>query len=174
MKFLSHGLALMTTPQFEQYNSSMLGSSLRIRDFQTQDLDAFCQIDTICFPEYMAFSRAEFVSYLNHPKRIARVAETPGRIIGFILARIQSASYAHIVTLDVVPDARQARVGTRLIGAFHEELKRRKIGASVLEVGVRNIAAQRLYEKLEYAYAGTLPGYYRDREDAYRMVWLNE
>jgi [ribosomal protein S18]-alanine N-acetyltransferase len=148
----------------------MLESALRIRNYQPQDLDALCRIDQVCFPKYIAFSRAEFVSYLNHPKRIARVAETSGRIIGFILARIQSSSCARILTLDVVPDARQCRVGSKLMNVLHNELKRLKIGACVLEVGVRNRAAQRLYEKLHYRYIGILPGYYREREDAYRMI----
>jgi [ribosomal protein S18]-alanine N-acetyltransferase len=148
----------------------MLESPLRIRNFQPQDLDALYQIDQICFPAHIAFSRAEFVSYLNHPKRIARVAETSGRIIGFILARIQRSSHAHILTLDVVPDARQCRVGTKLMTVLHKELERLKIGACVLEVGVRNIAAQRLYEKMHYKNIGVLSGYYREREDAYRMI----
>jgi [ribosomal protein S18]-alanine N-acetyltransferase len=152
----------------------MLESPLRIRQYRAEDLDALCRIDQICFPEYMAFSRAEFVLHLNHSERIARVAETSGRIIGFILARFQGASYAHVITLDVVPEARKRSVGTRLMNHLHKELKRRKISASVLEVSVRNLAAQRLYEKLEYKFLGTLPGYYRGREDAYRMVRLIE
>ena len=148
----------------------MLEAPLRIRNYRPQDLDDLYKIDQICFPAYIAFSRAEFVSYLNHPKRIARVAEASGRIIGFILARIQSSSYARILTLDVVPDARQCRVGMRLMTVLHKELARLKIGACVLEVGVRNIAAQRLYEKLHYKTIGILSGYYRKREDAYRMI----
>jgi [ribosomal protein S18]-alanine N-acetyltransferase len=152
----------------------MLESPLRIRNFRPQDLDDLCRIDQICFPAYMAFSRADFISYLNHPKRIARVAETSGRIIGFILARIQRSSYAHILTLDVVPDARQCRVGTKLMTVLHKELERLKIGACVLEVGVRNIAAQRLYETLQYKNIGILPGYYREREDAFQMIRIWE
>jgi [ribosomal protein S18]-alanine N-acetyltransferase len=152
----------------------MLKSPLRIRNFQAEDLDALCRIDHICFPEYMAFSRAEFVSYLKHPKRIARVAETSGKMIGFILARIQRSSYAHILTLDVVPDARQCSVGTKLMTVLHKELKRLKIDTCVLEVGVRNRAAQRLYEKLQYQYAGILPGFYREHEDAYRMIRISK
>jgi [ribosomal protein S18]-alanine N-acetyltransferase len=148
----------------------MLESPLRIRNFKPDDLDALCRIDQICFPAYIAFSRAEFVSHLNHPERLARVAEASGRIMGFILAEIQESSYAHILTLDVVPDARRRRIGIRLMTAVHRTLKRLKIDSCVLEVGVRNLAARRLYEKLQYQYIETLSGYYRDREDAYRMI----
>jgi [ribosomal protein S18]-alanine N-acetyltransferase len=166
--------AVFPAAKFEQYNSSMLEAPLRIRNYREEDLDVLCRIDQICFPEYMVFSRADFVFHLSHPKRIARVAEASGRIIGFILVRIHGSSYAHVITLDVVPDARQRRVGTRLMDDLHKAIERRKIGACVLEVGVRNVTAQHLYEKLQYRYMGTLPGYYRDREDAYRMVRLSE
>jgi ribosomal-protein-alanine N-acetyltransferase len=152
----------------------MLESPLRIRKYQADDLEALCRIDRICFPDFMAFSRAEFVWYLNHPKRIAQVAETSGRIVGFILARIQRSSYAHIITLDVAPDARHCRVGTKLMAVLHHELERLKIGTCVLEVGVGNLAARQLYEKLQYQYIGLLSGYYREREDAYRMVRIGE
>ena len=53
---------------------------------------------------------------------------------------------------------------------LHLELKKQKIGLSILEVGVQNLPAQHLYEKLHYQYLETLVGYYRGREDAYRMV----
>jgi ribosomal protein S18 acetylase RimI-like enzyme len=158
----------------DHYNNSMIESPIGIRNFQPPDLDTLFRIDQICFPAYIAFSRAEFVSYLNHPKRIARVAETSGRIIGFILARIRGSSHAHILTLDVVPDARRCRVGTQLMNDLHKELERLKIGACVLEVGVRNIAAQRLYEKLHYRNIGILPGYYHEREDACRMIRITK
>jgi [ribosomal protein S18]-alanine N-acetyltransferase len=148
----------------------MVESPLRIRNYQEEDLDALCWIDRICFPKYMAFSRAEFVSYLNHPQSITRVAETSGKIIGFILARIQRSGRAHILTLDVVPEARRCRVGAKLMAVLHRELKRRQIDVCMLEVGVSNSAAQRLYEKLNYKYIGTLRGYYGEGEDAYRMV----
>jgi [ribosomal protein S18]-alanine N-acetyltransferase len=152
----------------------MLETPLKIRNFKAEDLDAICRIDQICFPKYMAFSRAEFVSHLNSAKRIARVAETSGRIIGFILASIQSSLYAHVITLDIVPDIRRCHVGTKLMTILHRELERRKISGSMLEVSVHNIAAQRLYQKLQYKYIGILPGYYREREDAFRMIRIIE
>jgi ribosomal protein S18 acetylase RimI-like enzyme len=40
----------------------------------------------------------------------------------------------------------------------------------VLEVGVENSPAQKLYEKLQYEYLERLSGYYHVRQDAYRMA----
>jgi [ribosomal protein S18]-alanine N-acetyltransferase len=142
----------------------------RIRPHEPDDFEALFQIDQICFPADIAFSQAEMFFYLNHPKSIAWVAEGSGSILGFILARIDSRSRAHVLTLDVVPEARKRKIGTALMDRLHQELENRQIKVSILEVGVRNVPAQRLYEKLCYEYAGTLTGYYRGREDAYRMT----
>jgi ribosomal protein S18 acetylase RimI-like enzyme len=142
---------------------------LEIRNYQAGDLAVLCEIDRICFPQGVAFSRAEFIFYLNHPKSITRVVEGTGGILGFVIARIESAEFAHIITLDVVPEARQRRIGMTLMNTLHKELERRKVATAVLEVGVGNFAAQRLYEKLQYRYRETLSGYYADKEDAFRM-----
>jgi [ribosomal protein S18]-alanine N-acetyltransferase len=143
---------------------------LRIRSLHGRDWNALFEIDQICFPADIAFSRGEFAFYLNHPKSIARVAEGSGRILGFVLARVGQRSIAHVLTLDVIPEVRQHQIGTKLMEALHRELKKRGIGVCVLEVAIGNLAAQRLYEKLKYRYLETLIGYYRGREDAYRMV----
>ena len=150
----------------------MIVSSLTIRDFKTDDFDALCMIDQVCFPKDRVFSRAEFVLYFNHPQRIARVAETEDRILGFVLAHIQNSFCARVLTLDVIPEARKCGIATRLMNALHEELKRQAITACLLEVGVDNIPAQHLYEILHYYYIGTLPGYYCGREDAYQLIRL--
>jgi ribosomal-protein-alanine N-acetyltransferase len=153
-----------------KYNSSMFELPLRIRPFKADDLEALYQIDQICFPGDIAFSRAELFSRLNHPKSIARVAEGLGRILGFVLAQSESLTCAHVLTLDVIPEVRQCNIGTLLMNVLHAELQNQGICAIVLEVGVLNVPAQQLYKKLEYQYLGILSGYYNGKEDAYRMV----
>jgi ribosomal-protein-alanine N-acetyltransferase len=142
----------------------------RIRNFREEDLKTLYEIDRVCFPEDIAFSRAQLAFYLNHPKSIARVADEPGRILGFVLACVETPTCAHVLTLDVLPDARRRKIGTSLMDTLHGKLKRRGIGASILEVGIGNIPAQRLYEKMQYQYLEILYGYYLGREDAYRMA----
>jgi ribosomal-protein-alanine N-acetyltransferase len=143
---------------------------LRIRNFQSSDLETLCEIDRLCFPEDIAFTRAEFIFHLNHPKSITRVGERLGRILGFVMAQIDRPSCAHLITLDVVPSARQQRIGTILMKTMHQELKQMEISTAILEVSVRNLPAKHLYEKLKYQYLETLFGYYNGREDAHRMV----
>ncbi|HTY61125.1 MAG TPA: N-acetyltransferase [Acidobacteriota bacterium] len=143
---------------------------LRIRSFQEEDLETLCEIDRICFADDIAFSRTELLSQINHAKSITRVGEGLGRILGFVIARIENDAHAHVLTLDVVPDARRCRIGISLMRALHRALTRENIEVAFLEVSVRNLPAQRLYEKLQYQYLETLYGYYQGREDAYRMV----
>lgn len=155
-----------------KYNSRMSGQPVKIRNFRAGDLEALYRIDQICFSEDIAFSRTELTFQLNHAESIARVAEEGGRILGFVLARIESPLFAHVLTLDIVPEARRRGIGTSLMDSLHGLLSKKGIEAAVLEVSAINVPAQRLYEKMNYQYLGTLSGYYHGREDAYRMARL--
>lgn len=154
----------------EKYNSNMSELPIKIRKFQEGDLDSLYRIDRICFPEDIAFSRTELAFYLNQSKSIARVAEEAGSILGFVLARMEDPDFAHILTLDIVPEARRRGIGTYLMDELHGILKKRGIHAAILEVATDNVPAQGLYEKMHYQYLGTLSGYYHGRADAYRMA----
>ena len=153
-----------------KYNSSMSGQPIEIRNFRAGDLEVLYQIDQTCFPEDIAFSRTELTFQLNHPESIARVAEEGGRILGFVLARVESPAFAHVLTLDIVPEARRRRIGTSLMDSLHGVLREKGIETAVLEVSTNNVPARRLYEKMNYQYLGTLSGYYHGQQDAYRMA----
>jgi len=126
-------------------------------------------MDKACFPRFIAFSKRELLLNINHPQSIIRVAEVSNRIVGFILARMEIPSQAHLITLDVSPEFRKQKAGTILVKTLHAELVRHAINSVILEVSVNNFPAQRLYEKLQYRYVGIIPGYYKGREDAYLM-----
>ena len=148
----------------------MRGTALKIRDIQNGDLERLCNIDRLCFPADIAFSRKEFLFHLNHPGSITRLMEREDSILGFVMGCIEDQQYAHVITLDVLPEARQGGIGTALMNVLHEEFEKKGIRAVILEVSIRNLPAQRLYEKLRYQYLGKISGYYRGREDAYRMA----
>ena len=64
----------------------MSGLLLTIRYFQAEDLGELHEIDRICFPEGIAFSRAELLFHMIQPQSIARVAQGSDRILGFVIA----------------------------------------------------------------------------------------
>jgi [ribosomal protein S18]-alanine N-acetyltransferase len=148
----------------------MEAGRLLISGYQAEDIHRLHQIDAICFPPDIAFSRAELLSYTRHKFSITRIARLDGAIAGFAIGRIEKSHSAHVLTLDVLPDARRRKIGTALMSALHEEFRRQGSRISVLEVDVHNAAARRFYEKLHYNYSRMLPGYYRGRTDACRMV----
>lgn len=138
----------------------MLDTALRIRDFQISDLQQMFEIDRLCFPAGIAFSLREFHAVCNSLDSLCRVAERCGNIAGFVLAGIDRGRHGHVITLDVIPEERRKGIGSRLMNDLHRILKNMEIKISVLEVGKDNIPARRLYERMQYRYAGILPGYY--------------
>jgi len=141
-----------------------------IRTYRLTDLSELHRIDQICFEGDIAFTKAEMLFYLTHPKSIIAVAERQGRVFGFAVGQIGRLASAHIFTLDIIPEVRRQGVGTQLMQFLHQSFRDRNVKTVDLEVSVKNYAAQLLYEQLQYYRVGFLPGYYRGREDAYRMM----
>ena len=148
----------------------MKSGLLLISEYQAEDIHCLHQIDAVCFPPEIAFSRADLLSCIRHKLSITRIARLDGAIVGFAIGRIEKPDSAHVLTLDVLPDVRRRRIGTALMSSLHEEFRRRGARISVLEVDVHNAAARRFYEKLHYRFSRILPGYYNGRTDACRMV----
>ncbi len=141
---------------------------IQIRGFKPRDLSVLGELDRICFPPGIAFSRREMRRMVEGKGSIVRIAEQGGRVIGFAIGQLMPAC-AHVLTLDVEPAARGNGIGTALMNALHEEFRRNRATTSVLEVDVANTAARRFYERLRYSYVDILHGYYNNRSDAYRM-----
>jgi ribosomal protein S18 acetylase RimI-like enzyme len=143
---------------------------MRIRGYTPQDLKVLYALDQDCFPPAVAFSRSELFSCLNSRNSVARIAELDRQIIGFAVGMMVDDASAHVITLDVVRGSRRQRVGTILMKTLHEEFRHGGAGVSFLEVDVENTAARCFYEMLQYKYLEYLPGYYRNRNDAFRMI----
>ena len=143
--------------------------NMHIRGYQPPDFDRLYHIDQICFEPGISYSHSELAFYVRDPRSAVKVAELSSEIAGFVLGRVEQDSLAHVITLDVIPEARRQGVGTLLMRAIHREFLRRNAMVSVLEVSVENAGARRFYERLKYQYVCILPGYYAGRIDACRM-----
>jgi ribosomal-protein-alanine N-acetyltransferase len=141
-----------------------------IRNYRPEDFPRLHQIDRICFPPDVAYSRSELLFYIKHPDSITRVASLGDRVIGFVAGRLEDDSCAHVLTLDVIPEEQRRKVGTGLMGALHEEFARRKVVMVFLEVDALAEGSRRFYENLGYRWVETLRRYYSARRDAHRMV----
>jgi [ribosomal protein S18]-alanine N-acetyltransferase len=153
--------------------------SFRIRPFQKTDFDVLWRMDQICFDPHLAYSRPELAFYMRRPGAFTLVAESlyaevgqlgrgQPKVIGFIVAETRRRT-GHIITIDVLPDARRSGIGSALLQAAEDRL--RQAGAAVveLETAVDNAAAIQFYKRKEYFVEKTLPGYYSNQLDALVM-----
>jgi len=98
------------------------------------------------------------------------IGENEGRIVGFI-AGVNNAPYnARILMLAVLEPHRRRGIGSTLMDAFLQQCALRGMRTVELEVRVSNETAINFYKRYGFQIAGTLPRFYTDGEDGYKMV----
>ncbi len=166
-----------------RYNPvTMAGVPFRIRQFEKADFDTLWRIDQDCFDPQLAYSRPEMAFYIRRPASFTLVAEgdggeDPGNgnpragipILGFIVAETRRNT-GHIITIDVVAEARRAGVGSALLRAAEDRLLRAGAVAIALETAVNNEAAIRFYKQKGYFVEKTVSSYYSNHIDALVMT----
>jgi len=161
------------------------GVSFRIRQFESADFDTLWRIDQACFDPQLAYSQRELAFYMRRPGSFTLVAEgedAEGRgnggapaenrvsgILGFIVAETRRRT-GHIITIDVIEEARRSGVGSALLHAAEEQLLRAGARAVALETPVNNAAAIRFYKQKGYFVEKTVTGYYSNQTDALVMA----
>ena len=139
--------------------------SFLIRDFKSEDFETLWRMDQACFPPGISYSRRELNLYMRRKGSFTLVAaDTDGTIAGFIVAH--GGTTGHIITIDVVAEARRAGVGSLLLRAAEDRLERSGVKAVGLETAVDNAAALSFYERHGYSVVRTWPRYYSDGVDA--------
>ena len=91
-------------------------------------------------------------------------------IAGFVTFHFQRQGYGHIITIDVHPDARRHNLGTLLMNAACERLRKMTAFMVVLEVAVNNHSALAFYDKLGFKRVKVLERYYSRDVDAIFMT----
>lgn len=92
-----------------------------------------------------------------------------GGILGFIVAEVGRQS-GHIITIDVIAEARRSGVGSALLQAAEERLRESGAMTVALETAVNNAAAIRFYKQQGYFVERTALGYYSNNLDALVMA----
>jgi [ribosomal protein S18]-alanine N-acetyltransferase len=172
----------------------------RIRKFDKADFDTLWRIDQSCFDPQLAYSRPELAFYLRRPYSFTLVAESEvadvdnrsvphsairesiahgngetfaaisnAGVLGFIVAESRRNN-GHIITIDVIAEARRAGIGSALLGAAEAQLLCAGVAAVLLETPVNNAAAIRFYKKHGYFVEKTVAGYYSNQMDALVMT----
>jgi ribosomal-protein-alanine N-acetyltransferase len=170
------------------------GVPFRIREFHKADFETLWRIDQVCFDPQLAYSQREMAYYMRHPGAFTLVAESHPEgqavgegsaqrertdlaaagastrgILGFIVAEARGQS-GHIITIDVVAEARRSGAGSALLRAAEDKLRESGALMVTLEVAVNNEAAIRFYKQKAYFVEKTVRGYYSNQLDALVMT----
>jgi ribosomal-protein-alanine N-acetyltransferase len=144
-----------------------------IRPFQGRDLVRLHQLDQVCFPQGVAYSRAELQYFLTHPRCSCWIAEQPdSKLAGFVILERASRNghpAGHIITLDVDPAERRHGLGTLLMQTAEAQMKQEGAAVISLEVAENNAAARQFYRGLGFVRRGSIAKYYGGSVDAELM-----
>lgn len=143
---------------------------LQIRDAIDHDLPRILEIERLAFPT--PWSLKSFERELTLPfsrLAVATVGACSGEHpIGF-LCRWLVADECHILNVAVHPDFRRQGVGIHLMNAAISEARDKQATCVTLEVRRSNVAARRLYRKLNFEERRLRRHYYGPGEDAIVM-----
>jgi len=141
---------------------------LSIREAKAEELDVVHEIEVTCFKHPYGLTLLKMYHALSPD--LFLVAESSGRIVGYVIGLCKKWGEGHIISLAVRPEYRRRGIGRALMEALLARFKERGMRAARLEVRVSNTPAIKLYERLGFRIKGVLRGYYLDGEDAYLMV----
>jgi ribosomal-protein-alanine N-acetyltransferase len=106
---------------------------------------------------------------MNDPENATLVARDGDRVIGFAIMSFSEA-HAHLILMAVRPAAQRQGVGRRMTRWLVESALAAGIASIHLELRAQNVGAYAFYRALGFGETLRLPGYYRGRETAIRMV----
>ena len=146
-----------------RYNDAV---PLVIRDYKPADFEALWRMDQECFAPGIAYSKAELRSYVRHGGAFTLVATDAenGSMAGFIV--VHGGPSGHVITIDVLAEARRSGVGSMLLRAAEERLRAAGSRAVGLETAVDNLGALSFYKRHGYSVIRSWPRYYSNGVDA--------
>jgi ribosomal protein S18 acetylase RimI-like enzyme len=155
-------------------------SQISLRDYDRDDFRRLWEIDQECFTRGIAYSQRELAHYICLRGTFTVVAEggaTPEqgsgagkrRIVGFLVGQKLAHGYGHVVTIDVLPEARRSGVGSLLMEDCEARLRRAGCNSEFLETAVDNSSALSFYKRHGYSVLKTIPRYYLDSLDAFLL-----
>jgi len=151
-----------------------MSREFKIREFRRADFNTLWEIDQKCFPSGISYSQLELLTYMRRFRAFTLVGEVNGgsaapRTAGFIVAESGRRQAGHIITIDVLEEARRGGLGSKLLIAAEERLREEGCRAVFLETAVDNTEALAFYKRHGYFLVKTLPRYYSNGVDAFML-----
>jgi ribosomal-protein-alanine N-acetyltransferase len=153
-------------------------------DYRREDLEALWTIDQQCFPPGIAYSQRELNAYMKQWGSFTLVAKsapgtgksapegggaevgTASAMVGFLVASASRRGVGHVITIDVLPQARRLGLGSKLLTAAEDRLRSAGCRSVYLETAVDNQPALAFYKRHQYFLVKTVPRYYANEVDA--------
>lgn len=140
-----------------------------IRDYRAEDFDTLWNIDQLCFAPGISYSRRELGFYIRRRNAftlIAEVDDASHKIFGFIVAEAGDDHVGHVMTIDVLSEARKKGLGSLLLETAERRMRTAGCNLVTLETAVDNAAAITFYKRHNYEIISTFPRYYSNGVDA--------
>jgi ribosomal-protein-alanine N-acetyltransferase len=115
------------------------------------------------------YDAARVLKAIRNPETLTPVACDRGRIAGFAIMEFGDER-AHLVLLAVRPTHRRMGIGRRLVHWLVESARVAGMASLHLELRTGNEAARGFYRAMGFDETIVVPGYYRGREAALRMI----
>ncbi|HEY4741156.1 MAG TPA: N-acetyltransferase [Candidatus Acidoferrales bacterium] len=140
-----------------------------LRTFRPEDFETLYEIDQVCYPPEIAYSRRELRWYLRLPGAEGIIGERDAQIAGFLLSA-NWEQVGHIITIDVLEQFRRLGTGSALVRESEARLARQGVTKIEIETAVNNPAAIAFWNKHGYISHGILKNYYPGGLSAYAMI----
>jgi len=115
------------------------------------------------------YDAARVLQAIRDPETLTPVACDGGRIAGFAIMEF-GEERAHLVLLAVRPAHRRTGIGRRILEWLVQSARAAGIASLHLELRAGNEAARGFYRAMGFDETIVVPGYYRGREPALRMI----
>jgi ribosomal-protein-alanine N-acetyltransferase len=135
------------------------------------DVASMYRLDLLCFAKPFRFSLLTMRRLARHPGVLTVVAESEGRLLGFVMVELGSpgivVTAAYIATLDVDPSIRRMGIAAALMSRAEATAEGRNAVAMELHVSVANPGAVAFYARMGYVEISRISGFYGVGLDAW-------
>ncbi|MDZ4797573.1 MAG: ribosomal protein S18-alanine N-acetyltransferase [Bryobacteraceae bacterium] len=143
--------------------------SVRIRPYQPEDMPSLLRIEAQAFT-VDAWDRRLLQWYADTCPKLFLIAEIGARVAGYCVARPTRTGFADLDSIAVRRRYRRHGVGTRLLRAAINRLRRQGVHTLSLMVRRDNKEAIAFYHRHGFTRTRTVHGYYEDNATAWRMA----
>ena len=150
---------------------SMAAQGIRIRLAEAHDAQAIALMsrDLIEAGLGWKYDAARVLRAIRNRDTTVLVADAQSAVAGFAIMEFGDER-AHLVLLAVRPARRRDGIGRRLLEWLIESARTAGMESVHLELRAGNEAARAFYRAMDFCETVTVPGYYRGREAALRML----